>query len=460
MSATTNSVQAVSPQWRNTMIWATLIGVVVLAFDGYDLAMFAAIVPDLLNNPDVIGAAAARVTPVTVGWLGSLVHWGVIVGALFATVVSDIVGRRKLLIAAIIIFSLGMLLTPFMHTASTFGLMRFIVGVGDGIAIGLTGALVADFATPNRKKLVAGIVYSGVPIGLFLASLVAFAFKATVGYTGLFIIGAIPLVLVLPFAIWKLPESITWLASRGKTAQAEAISARTGVPVPHFNAQASRSKEFRAGIAGLFSGPYLLPTILFGFASLILLLVIYDNNTWLPQLFRANGVEQSQTLFYMSTLNFGAVLGCLVGSWFAQRFGTKNTVVVAFALGVIGMFALTAQPSGGLLLLVLFVAGLGTSGTQSLLYALVATFYRTNVKGAGVGWAVGFGRFGGVIGPVLGGYLANQLNSQLTPIFLVFAVITLVGWICVVVVRRGDSDEEDLAMETGTVATTSEGTHA
>lgn len=443
----TNSTPDVTPRWRNTMIWTTAIGVVALAFDGYDLAMFAAIVPDLLQNPDVIGGAAAGVSPVTVGWLGSLVHWGVIAGALFATLVSDILGRRKLLLGAITLFSLGMFFTPFMHTPGTFGLMRFVVGVGDGVAIGLTGALVSDFATPGRKKMVAAITYSGVPIGLFLASLVAFAFKGTIGYSGLFFIGAIPLAVILPLAIWKMPESITWLASRGKLDQARSISTRTGVPVPEFKPKASRSKEFRAGVMGLFSGPYIVPTILFGLASLVLLLVIYNNNTWLPQLFRANGVEPSQTLFYMSTLNFGAVVGCLGGSWFAERFGTKNTVVVAFALGVLGMGVIAAQPSGAVLLIVLFIAGLGTSGTQSLLYALVATFYRTNVKGAGVGWAVGFGRFGGVIGPVLGGYLAKQFNSELTPIFLVFALITLLGWVCVAVVRRGDSDEEDRAMD-------------
>ena len=69
-----------------------------------------------------------------------------------------------------------------------------------------------------------------------------------------------------------------------------------------------------------------------------------------------------------------------------------------------------------LALLLIFVAivGLGTSGTQTLIYGFVANYYPTKVRGAGVAWCAGFGRLGGVGGPLLGGFLiAAGLAAQL-----------------------------------------------
>jgi AAHS family benzoate transporter-like MFS transporter len=78
------------------------------------------------------------------------------------------------------------------------------------------------------------------------------------------------------------------------------------------------------------------------------------------------------------------------------------------------------------LLAVVAVVGLGTSGTQTLIYGFVANYYRTNVRGAGVAWCAGFGRLGGVGGPVLGGLLIGA-GFALDSIFYVLATLGLAG---------------------------------
>ena len=62
--------------------------------------------------------------------------------------------------------------------------------------------------------------------------------------------------------------------------------------------------------------------------------------------------------------------------------------------------------SMGLLLVVIALVGVGTSGVQTLIYAMAANYYRTNVRAAGVAWTGGFGRLGGIFGPIIGGILA------------------------------------------------------
>ena len=79
-------------------------------------------------------------------------------------------------------------------------------------------------------------------------------------------------------------------------------------------------------------------------------------------------------------------------------------------------------------MLLVFVAlvGLGTSGTQTLIYGFVANYYPTNVRGAGVAWCAGFGRLGGIGGPLIGGFMIGAAMG-VTQILLILAGVALVG---------------------------------
>ena len=79
------------------------------------------------------------------------------------------------------------------------------------------------------------------------------------------------------------------------------------------------------------------------------------------------------------------------------------------------------------------VVGLGTSGTQTLIYGFVANYYRTNVRSAGVAWCAGFGRLGGVGGPLLGGFLIGG-GFALNSIFYILAALALLGVVLTLVV--------------------------
>ena len=113
------------------------------------------------------------VTPALAGALGSYALVGVLVGALLAGSVGDIVGRRKVMLFAYAWFSVGMALTALMTSAGTFGLLRFVTGLGVGALVATTGAIVSEFAPPGKKNLCNAITYCGVPLGSLLAALLA-----------------------------------------------------------------------------------------------------------------------------------------------------------------------------------------------------------------------------------------------------------------------------------------------
>ena len=172
-------------------------------------------------------------------------------GALIAGAVGDILGRRKVMLTAYAWFSIGMLITALTHSTTTFGVWRFITGLGIGALIATTGALVAEFAPPGKKNLCNAINYSGVPLGSLLGALLAIILLDSIGSRGIFMIGALPIVTLLPLAFIKMPESVSWLVARGQIDKARAVSERTGMAMPDSLPQ-SASVE-RVGFAGLFS---------------------------------------------------------------------------------------------------------------------------------------------------------------------------------------------------------------
>ncbi len=129
------------------------------------------------------------------------------VGALTAGAVGDYLGRRRMMLVNIAWFSIGMGLAALATNVTMFGLLRFFTGIGVGGLVATAGAMVAEFAPPGKRNLYNAIVYSGVPAGGVLASLLAIVLRDTIGWRGLFWIGALPIVILLPLALVKLPES-------------------------------------------------------------------------------------------------------------------------------------------------------------------------------------------------------------------------------------------------------------
>ncbi|MGV8847637.1 MFS transporter [Tessaracoccus sp.] len=421
-----------------TLWWVLGITLVGLVFDGYDLVVYGAVMPQFRKPGGLIhealspqsqaaltasaGVEAGALTPAMQaalgeaaslgGVLGSAALFGVLVGALLVGAVGDRVGRRRPMLVSIAWLSVGMGLTAMSTTAATFGVLRFVTGLGIGALVATTAAMVSEFAPRGRKNLANAVVYSGVPLGSTLSALAAIMLLEPIGWRGLFWLGTIPLVTLLPVAWFKLPESTLWLESR------RGVGAVSGT-LP----------EERTGFAGLIGRRFLLPTILLGLLSATGLLLVYSLNTWLPQL-TGPLLGGRASLALLLALNLGAVVGGLFGSTLADRWGAKPVIAGFFTVGGLGILLVTATDSPdlvGFLLVVIGVVGMGTSGTQTLIYGFVANYYPTSMRAAAVAWCAGFGRLGGVGGPILGGVLAASFPSDPTPVFWVLAAICGVG---------------------------------
>ena len=413
-----------------TVWWVLTLATVGLIFDGYDLVVYGAVVSTFLRDASQIGP----VTPPMAGALGSYALFGVALGALLAGSVGDLIGRRKVMLASYAWFSVGMALTATSTSTQAFGWMRFVTGLGIGALVATTAALVAEYAPRDKKNLYIAISNGGIPLGSMLSAVLAMVLMQHIGWRGMFWIGALPMVTLLPLAWFKMPESVAWLASRGRMEEARALSERTGVPLPATPAAtinltdnaAAQPHPVRSGFAGLFSRYYLWPTLVLGCMSATGLLLVYSLNTWLPELMLRAGYNTKGSLAFLAVLNGGSLFGAMAASRAADRFGPKPVVAASFATGALALVVLTFSFPLAALLAVVAVVGLGTSGTQTLIYGFVANYYRTQVRAAGVAWCAGFGRIGGIGGPMLGSFLIGA-GLPLDVIFYILAGLAVLG---------------------------------
>lgn len=412
---------------RRSLTWVVSLCAAALVFDGYDLVVYGTVVPVLLADPNQLGA----LTPERAGTLGSYALIGVLVGALAAGVVGDRIGRRKVMLVNIAWFSVGMAITATTQSVATFGLFRFFTGIGVGALVATVGAMVAEFAPQGQRNRYNAIVYSGIPAGGVLAALTAITFGDNLGWRGLFWIGALPIVILLPLALFFLPESSKWLVARGRFAEAEALSLRTGIPVP----APEPVLEEKVGFPALASRRFAFPTALLGLMSFAGLLLTYGLNTWLPQIMGEQGFDKNSSLTFLLVLNLAAIVGGLLASYAADRVGAKRVVASTFVLASVSLVLLPFQMPAAVLFAAVALAGVGTIGTQVLIYGLVSNYYPTTARAAGVAWCAGFGRLGGIVGPIIGGVLVGAGVGGSTA-FQLFAGISLLGAMVTLLVPR------------------------
>ncbi|MCU1569236.1 MAG: arabinose efflux permease family protein [Pseudarthrobacter sp.] len=440
-----HAVIADNPQKEaRTANWVAFIICTALLFDGYDLVIYGTVLPGLLADPGQIG----QFDVATAGLLGSWALIGVLVGSLACGAVGDFFGRRRLMLLGIAWFSAGMFVTALTTTVPAFGAMRFVTGLGLGIVIASAGATMAEFAPAGRRQFYNAIVYSGVPAGGVVASIMGILFSDSLGWRGLFVIGALPLVILLPIAMRKLPESPRWLLSRGREEDALAAANRTGVPLLEERVILDTgAAPQKSGFAAVFSKQFALASVLLGLMSFCGLLLTYGLNTWLPKIMEGYGYGRTYSLFFPLALNLGAVAGGLVASRLADKSGPQRVIATTFVLATVSLILMTFNFPLPILFTFIAVAGVGTLGTQVLIYGFQSNYFTTNARAAGVAWCASVGRLGGVLGPIIGGWLAAAGIGGSTAFYLYGGVALLGALVTVFVPRQGKLEQDEHKVE-------------
>lgn len=427
-------IQEQEARRRSSMRWVLIIGFSGLLFDGYDLGLFGVVLPVFLRDPSQIGP----ITPEVGGALGSYVLLGTLIGAVLAGFLTDRIGRRKAMLLAFAWCPIGMAATSLASSVAVFGTVRFLTGIGIGLVIAVTGAVIAEFAPAGKKQIYSAVAYCGISSGILVAVVLAILLSAPLGpgaWRTLFLIGGLPLVVLLPLAWFRLPESPAWLAARGRAVEARAVSERTGVPIADASSAAVAAASPRSGFAGLLRPEHLLPVVLFAVICFLVQVNIAALQVWLPELMQRAGFSARGSLSFLLLTSAGAVLGALLVSRYADRLGPQRTIAASLLLGAVVLWLITNDLPVAVLLALMPLLGLGTNGSGNLSYGFVANYFPTRFRGAAMSWGTSWGRIGNVLGPLSTGLLVGA-GLSLDAIFYTFAAVALVAVAATLLVPR------------------------
>ncbi len=392
--------------------------------EGYDVGVLGAILPALAEYKEW------NLSPLALGGLGSYALIGMLIGALFIGTLSDLVGRKKMLLASMAIFTLTQAGAAWAPTPELFGLFRLIGGLGMGGVIPVAAALTIEYSAPNKRSYNYGLMYSGYSLGIVAAALAALFVLPMGGWRAVVAIGAAPVVLI-PI-IWKfLPESLEFLESKGRKTEAKALATKLNIsnyaPVvavaPNAGVQAD---PWWKTITTMFSKKYLRSTVFFWISLFCGLVLVYGLNTWLPSIMKKAGYDLGSSLTFLLVFSLASAIGGLLLGRAADKYGKKLILVVFYILGGLGIMLLVFPNTMVVNLLFVAFAGVGSISTSLVLTGYIADYYPAKVRGTATGWALSFARLGAISGPLIGGWIAGS-KLPFEANFAIFAGIAVLA---------------------------------
>jgi MFS transporter, AAHS family, benzoate transport protein len=405
-------------------IWSFMI----ILFDGYDLSVYGTALPLIMDEWGLDSVVA--------GTMGSYGLFGMMFGAFIFGVLADKIGRKKVILINVLIFSLFTFLCGFAETATVFSIFRFIAGLGLGGIMPNVAALVMDYAPNSMKIRLVSLTLVSFAVGGALAPTVGVLLIESFGWASVFIVAGLPL-LGIPFMMKQLPESTSYLI---RTGQKKKLFETLSKVNPEFKynlddeIEEVKVEQVKSPIMGLFKGNRALSTIAFWLTFFCSLLMVYGLNTWLPKLMIEAGYGLNSSLTFLIALQSGAVIGILALSNLCEKYGSKKILVPTYIAGAVALTLLGFGGNTVVIFILVAIAGAATTGSQVLIQAYATAFYPADMRSTGIGVASGVGRLGGMLGPILGGFLLtltlpNYMN------FMVFAVAGIVAAVALILIK-------------------------
>lgn len=332
------------------------------------------------------------------------------VGAFLFGMMADRFGRRPTLMVNIIAFSVLELASAFAPSLKVFLILRALFGIAMGGEWGVGAALTFETLPKEGRGFFSGLLQEGYVVGYLLAAVVYGTLFVHVGWRGMFMIGALPALLVLHIRR-NVDESPAWLNGREAKQRTDAV------------------------MQGIFLhiGTFLfLVLLMFGFNSFS-----HGTQDLYPTFLEKNRGFSPATIGLVAIVyNVGALIGGIVFGTLSESLGRKRAIVFA-ALCTIPMIPLWAfSHSAHMLALGGFCMQFMVQGAWGVIPAHLNELSPPSVRATFPGFAYQLGNLAASKNAVLqasfaekhyGGQYAPVLAWTVVIVAILVAITTLAG---------------------------------
>jgi MFS family permease len=394
-------------QWRLALITQIFWGVIIAA-DGIPARLY----PFIWGPKHSFGPGAFSVL------LAMQFGVGILIGEYLIGIAADRWGRRTALLLSSLAVSL-----PLWPTALTdnFGWLLLFFGlssVGMGGVLSTNVVYMGEIVPPRERGrvMLASQILAVLVFGL-LGNVPGIFWVPGHYRWYIYLFTAVPLLVLVPLALWAMPESPRWLEAHGRHGEAEQVTTaleaecerRSGLehlPEPDYARYAVPISE-HVPVGELFRGEYgqrtiiLLIAWIIGYAGLV-----YGFTGYLPVLFSSFGMSASNTF---GALLVASVVGGCAGLAISSLIGEaveRRTTIMASAILFCGAMALLFFYHTTVAAYVLSAVAWGTMTVWLFnMYNYTAAAYPTRLRASGTGLTDGLGHLGSIFGPLIAGAL-------------------------------------------------------
>jgi DHA1 family multidrug resistance protein-like MFS transporter len=372
-----------------------------LARFGYQMArspVLPRFAQDLGATPEVIGliVAASTITGVVI--------------KLPAGALSDVLGRKRMMLGGCLFFALPPFLYPFVHSAGALLALRFLHGFATAIFSPVASAFVADLSERGRGEKLGWFAAAGdlgSTLGPLLGGLLLFYTASyPMTYLTVGVLGLLPLLMVL-----RLPDD----------EKPRATGSSLG----------ARSDQFWRGIREVVSSRAVVlastleAAMYVGYGAFLGFFPIYG---------RKIGINDAQIALVMGIQLATTMLAKPLSGKLSDRLGRKPMILAGLFLCAATLPLIPNVTSLWLLFPVSALFGLGVAIVTPSTTALVADLVKAGQMGSAMGVFGTIWDIGEALGPILAGILIASLGYS--PAFALIASLMMAAALCFAVVVK------------------------
>jgi len=359
---------------------------------------------------------------------GTAFFTGMLLGAWGFGRIADTFGRRRVLIATVLLDAVFGLLAAFSTSFPMLLGLRFLTGAAVGGTLPVDYAMMAEFLPPKtRGRWLVGLeaFWAVGTLALALVSWLAASHAPDAAWRWIFAAAALPAVIGFWLRLW-IPESPQYLARTGRAAEAldviNMMARRNGRPA--VAGPLTVEVQPRAPTSALFAGSLRRPSLMILSVWFLVSLSYYGVFVWLPSQLAAAGHGFVRGQMFLVLLALAQLPGYALAAYGVERWGRRLTLIGFLLLSAGGCLLYVVAGTAGTIAAATLLMSFALLGTWGALYAFTPEIYPTRLRATGMGTAGALARFGGLLAPTAVG--AVVLVSFEAAIAL-FALLLLVG---------------------------------
>lgn len=375
---------------------------------------------------------------------GTMFFVGMLLGAFVFGRLADRIGRRPVLMGAVVIDACFGVASAFAPDFTWLLALRLLTGIGVGGTLPVDYTMMAEFLPSARRGRWLVMLESFWAIGticLAVLALLALSWGNDAWRVIFFVTGLPALVgVVLRFYV---PESPMYLNRSGKSDAARQVLERvakvngSSTPIPPLQPEVVERKPMSA----LFSAALRRRSLSLYLAWGLISIAYYGVFVYLPVKLGSEGFGFMRGQIFLIFLALVQLPGYALSAYGVERWGRKPTLVGFLVLSAVGcmLYSLGKDPMlvvGSTLLL-----SFSLLGTWAALYAFTPEVYPTDLRASGMGTAGAVARFGGLFAPAI---VAPVMASHFTLALAMLSAFLVAGAVAVLCV---DVESRNRALE-------------